>query len=48
MKPLTTLAERNGKRLDAGLVLDVTIRDRKWTEAREYVHELRNWDALWS
>jgi hypothetical protein len=42
-------AERSdGKKLDALLVLHVTIRDVKWASVREYIHDLYAWDAFWA
>jgi ketosteroid isomerase-like protein len=41
-------AERDGKHLDALLVLHVTIRDGRWTSVREYIHDLYAWDDFWS
>jgi ketosteroid isomerase-like protein len=41
-------AERHGKRLDARVLLHVSIRDGKWVEARDFIDDLYAWDAFWS
>lgn len=42
-------AERgDGRKLDALLVLHVTIRYGKWASVREYIHDLYAWDAFWA
>jgi ketosteroid isomerase-like protein len=40
--------DRDGKHIEADLVLHVTIRDGKWTDVREFIHDLRAWDDFWS
>jgi uncharacterized protein len=41
-------AERDGRRLDVKLMLNVMIRDGKIVEGTDYFHQEHLWDAFWS
>jgi ketosteroid isomerase-like protein len=41
-------AERNGRKLDIRLLLQVTIRDGKIVEGIDFFHPEHQWDAFWA